>query len=504
MSNSDLLDLVSSISAARVSNVVLSRVEGQTFSKVRLNSHPESLRQFDSVICSEEARQKVKDIHYDVILPSVSEKRLENKFQSSNEASENTLAFISAILSLFTRLSSWNARGIALRLTATSPSDDTALRVVSRSVCIKSKRNHFKYIGLDLHLHLTGRFPLVRCVSSSDFERLDSNSTNPSGRRVYPDLIASMSVSLPALKSISWEFYMPPRRMVSRRQEFWVALGRALALPEFSHLACARITLYDRDPRNEGADLHSLVVGSRDATVDLAIQKICTLPTLTTLHLCGNWSLSSIAFAKGFGLRVNSVYIDLSSVTPDGRWLFDPIPPLSDEENFNDDDLASDSEHEVLHDFDSADSDSIDFLGEKAEDIANFELPVREIHGEPSAHAFGPLAIALANAVIQSSSCLGRLEVHLLGSLSQVHLGYFNPDTEEVYKPRGANFWSIWSRPKVRARFEAGAATWHISVQGDVAYIGWKVPAGLRKAMENGVGAGNVFAYSHAKDLEME
>ncbi|KAK1624749.1 hypothetical protein BDP81DRAFT_398375 [Colletotrichum phormii] len=128
--SSERLDFVFSSGIGQPSRVVTNRVESRCFTAVRLNSHAESLRQFEQVFTDPEIRHFVKTIRYDVLLPSLSDKRLQNKFQSTREAAANTAALTQAMLALFTSLSSWQKRdpqndeGIRLFLTATSPSGD--------------------------------------------------------------------------------------------------------------------------------------------------------------------------------------------------------------------------------------------------------------------------------------------------------------------------------------------------------------------------------------------
>lgn len=105
MSSSETLDFVASVTVGRVSRAVLSRVETRSFNTVKLNSHPESLRQFGDVFSDETIRDLVKAIRFDVVLPVISDKRLRNKFQSSREAAENSRVFTEAVVALFTRLS---------------------------------------------------------------------------------------------------------------------------------------------------------------------------------------------------------------------------------------------------------------------------------------------------------------------------------------------------------------------------------------------------------------
>ncbi|KAJ3528591.1 hypothetical protein NM208_g10131 [Fusarium decemcellulare] len=158
MSSSETLDFVSSIAVGRISKAVISRVESRSFTTVKLNSHSESLRQFDEIFSRAEIRDSVKTIRYDVVLPTVSDKRLQNKFQSRKEAAENSHVFTEAMLALFTRLSDWQSqRGVKLTLTVTSPSDDPILQ--TKYLKVKSRRNCFKYLDIE-----TSMLPSASCV----------------------------------------------------------------------------------------------------------------------------------------------------------------------------------------------------------------------------------------------------------------------------------------------------------------------------------------------------
>lgn len=502
MASSDRLDFVSSLEAGRVSEVVLSRIESRSFSSARLNSNAESLRQFAEVFSNAELRGLVTSIHYDVILPPVSDKRLQNKFQSCAEATENAAAFTRAISSLFTILSAWSVEGIALHLTATSPSDDAALRV--GSVHVKPGRNDLQYITLDGTILSVVELPSVQSIASLNTEKVDRHSSKASGRKLHPDLVYAVAAALPALRSAAWEFSMPPRRMAARRQTFRAALVRLLTLPSLSSIRTLHITLHDKDPRNEEVEPESFVRDGGDDSLSIAFQRLLTLPELSGIHFSGKWCLSSLAFKEGFGPSVASVHIDLSSVTPDGKWLFDVVPPPSDEEDLSDEDAASEPEHEFHDDFDAADSDAVDQVDKKAEAKANFELPVTDSRGDPSPENFTPLAISIADAVAKSSGHLRVVEVHLIGSISHIHLGYLGSSIGWTDQPQLSANWPGWSRDKIQSQNEAKIPSWQIFVWGEVVYVGWKIPGGLRQVMEKRVGQGNIYVSSTVRSLKFK
>lgn len=510
MATSDTLDFVSSVGVGKMSTVAQSRIDSRTFSAIRTNSSAEFLRQFEEAFARTDLRSLVRRIDFDVILPPVSEKRLENKFQSSLEAQANSTAFSRAVMDLFARLSSWDSKGIALRVTATSPSDDETMRATGRSISVRPRRNDFRYIGADLAAIPETGLPKVYSVSSLDMEKLDCNSGNPSGRRLHPDLLQVMMLSLPMLESAKWEFFMPPRSRGQRRQEFRAALAAALDRSSFSSLQSLCITLHDVDPRNEDAELESFVGDTGVDDLSAAVQGICNSPTLTTLRLCGKWSLSSTAFERGFGPSVSSVYIDFSSISPSGNWLFDSIPHLADEDETCDDYNDNDSDDEAstggdLYDFNSADSDEMDNLDSEAEDRINFFLPAQETRGRPNADNFVPLFVSVTTAAAKSFNSLAYLEAHLMGGVSQVHLGYFGCRGGQGRET--AEFSVDWPHPWIRQRHpgeELDKPTWYLATWGAVDPDDWKIPGTLRAAMESCPTEVSIMTHSNIKALEFE
>ncbi|KAJ4206904.1 hypothetical protein NW767_003198 [Fusarium falciforme] len=487
MSSSETLDFVASVTVGRLSRAVLSRVETRSFNTVKLNSHPESLRQFDDVFSDETVRDLVKTIRYDVVLQVVSDKRLRNKFQSSKEAAENSRVFTEAIVALFTRLSCWEGRDVKLTLTATSPSDDPILR--TGNLRVKQQRNLFKHISIETSVLPAGRLPSVSCISFLDIQDFDSNTRHSSDRRLHPDAICVMAKALPCLEHTIWDLYMPPRRMPGLRKEFKAALANALLQPMYASLATLTILLWDPNPRNEEA---ILVPDDEEDRLSLGMGRICELPTLVSLFLWGKWCISHRTFGR-FGPSVRSVFVDMSMTTPDGGWLLG-VYSGSEEEEEQDVESEfssnSDDQGDTQPDIDSENSDVEDRLSRRAEATANQDRPSKQIREVPNPEAFTPLVTSFAQAVANSnsSSCLGFAEMRFSAALASMRLSYRGgaggEDTRLGVLPDFAQ--RIVKADKVEMR------RWRVNANGGIKTSGWKIPAVMWDAMEEVVGAENI------------
>ncbi|KAM6508005.1 hypothetical protein FSOLCH5_013205 [Fusarium solani] len=487
MSSSETLDFVASVAVGRLSRAVLSRVETRSFNTVKLNSHPESLRQFDDVFLDETVRGLVKTVRYDVVLPVVSDKRLRNKFQSSREAAENSRVFTEAITALFTRLSCWEGRDVKLTLTTTSPSDDPILR--TGNIRVKQQRNLFKYISIETSVLPPGGLPPASCISFLDIQDFDYNTRHSSGRRLHPDTICVIAKALPYLEHTIWDLYMPPRRMPTLRKEFKVALAGALLQPLYNCLATVTILLWDPDPRNEEA---ILVPDDEEDRLSLGVQRICELPTLVSLFLWGNWCISHRAFRR-FGPSVWSVFVDMSMTTPDGGWLLDVYSGSEEEEEHDvESEFSSDldDQGDTLPDINSENSDIEDRLPRRAEATANQDRPSKQIREVPNPEAFTPLVTSFAQAVANSnsSSCLGFAEMRFSAALASMRLSYCGgaggEDPRLVALPDFAQ--RIIKADKVEMRI------WRFDAYGGIKASGWKIPAVMWDAMAEVVGEENI------------
>lgn len=487
MSSSETLDFVASVTVGRVSRAVLSRVETRSFTTVKLNSHPESLRQFDDVFSDETVRESAKNVRYDVVLPVVGDRRLRNKFQSAREAAENSRVFTEAIVALFTRLSCWEGqRGVKLTLTATSPSDDPILR--TGNLRVKCQRNMFKYISIEASVLPVGNLPPAPCISFLDLQNLDSGTGDGSLRRLHPDALCTMANALPRLKHTIWDLYMPPRRMPDQRKEFKAALTHTLLRPLYASLVTLTILLWDPDPRNEEA---KLIPDDKEDRLSLGIRRICELPTLASLFLWGKWCVSDRAFRR-FGPSVKAVFVDMSMTTPDGGWLLDVYPGCTEDEHIAESDSDSDSgdQGDSLPDIDSENSDVEDRLPRRAEDMANQDRPSKQIRELPNPETFNHLVTSFTQAVANSnhSSYLDFAEMSLTTELASMRLSYRGMAGGEESRLGALPDFAqrIITEGKVEKR------TWRFDAHGGITASGWKIPGAMWDAMEEAVGAENI------------
>ncbi|GJC83775.1 hypothetical protein ColLi_06613 [Colletotrichum liriopes] len=502
--SSETLDFVSSIEISQPSRVATSRVQARCFTAVRLNSHAESLRQFEQVFADSGIRHLVKTIRYDVLLPSISDKRLQNKFQCTREAAANAAAFTHAVLALFTSLSSWQKRdsqgdeGIRLFLTATSPSEDIELR--SGRVTIKSDRNFYRYLDIDAKLLPSGRLPSVACVSSLSLVKIDRSTGRATGRRIHPAAVCKMTTALPSLQHASWEFYMPKRHLSLVRQEFRAALAQTLLEPSFTSLATLEIMLSDCDPENELAHPEKYVGDGGEDDLSRGLARMSGLPTVASITLRGKWILSPRAFpSQGFGPKLSFYFVEVSLVTPDGKWLFDDANPDFEESDVEDM-MTSDEEdgEDDPADVDSEDSDAADSFPRSLA-TASLDRPSKQVRGVPSPETFTPLVASFAKAVA-GAEVLRRAEMHIHGVLAMVDIGYIGFGEEE----RSAFLnWPASARRAMKGG-PVEKATWYLDASGEVSAVQWKIPTQIRAAMEDGVGKGNIKASTPEGEIEIE
>lgn len=496
MITSDLLNFIDSSKAARLSQVLVDRVESRSFSAVRLNSEPESLRQFDQVFKDESLRPLVRSIDFDVVLPTVSEKRL-RKYQSTAEARANSVAFSEAILQLFERLSVWKFErshgDVHLTLTATSPSDDPDTS--PQATTALDDRNAFKYITVDktvLGSHQS--LPFVLCITSLDWNRFDERTKYSSGRLLHPEAVSAMISALPSLGKSIWHITMPPRRLTPLRREIRSALAEALNHPSFPALESLAIHLKDRQPLNERAEPESYVEQGEEDPLSTGVRNVCQLPNLARLELRGSWILSASAFAGArLGSSLEYLLVDLAATTPDGRWHLAEVDPEDQEPDASDtdseyyDDYNLEREPRELPDIDSEDSDREDpELPEKAVDIANFDLPMIQIRGLPGPDTLVPLLSSFAEAVGRAGSAPGSslrsAEVHLSAEMlmAQPNLGYIAAG--QVEKDMFLN----WPRPEQVGRTgQLEGPDWYWAASGP--YGPWSIPTEVRAFMRGDI-----------------
>ncbi|KAK1846696.1 hypothetical protein CCHR01_10669 [Colletotrichum chrysophilum] len=325
---------------------------------VQLSSDSDSLRQFDEDFSDPLRRAQVRVLHYKILLPPVSEKRVK-KFQSRKEAAANSVAITQALLDLFTRLQVWNSvsdagdeSGIKLVTKIESsyqpPSEDD---YVHEGGPIWFFRNDLKYLGLEESLLLSsGLLPEV-CVISHLHVKTGQY-------RLHPSLLAVLTKSLPTLRRLTFKLEMPTRRHMFQRREIRCALANAMRDASLDNLEVLEIRLYDAAPTDERSSLDVLTNSDGRDDLSMAIRDMLKLPKLREASFLGGWIVAPSAFQTdtSFGPRLERLSFETIPVTPDGRW-----PVTGNIENAWENNDRPSSE-ESLAALDSQDSDATDYI----------------------------------------------------------------------------------------------------------------------------------------------
>ncbi|KDN66600.1 hypothetical protein CSUB01_07236 [Colletotrichum sublineola] len=450
-----------------------------SFESVKISSKPESLSQFDEDFSGQHIgrRERLRNLQYDVVLPPVSAKRMK-KLQSKKEAAANNAAFTNAILALFDRLASWEEQGanIKLVLSVASPTDSDwgfigRLRNKHAGDPIWELRNHFKYLDFDHSLLPAAGIPSARGISSIDLER----ELTVSGRRLHPHTVSVLAGALPNLKEVTCACMMPSRRLLPLRKEIRSALAGALQNGSFNHLTALNIYLEDSYPLNESFDPGSFCENNEKDDLSLAVGRILQLPALTKVNLTGSWILApeALGAATTFGPALESVKIEGSGVTPDGRWL----STGNEDEGDLDEDLPDTDSEASEAAFDSEDSDTSDFVPEHEWEKEAGDKPQFSWRTRPDDAVFTAHLASIARAVRRMPASLRTLtwEVQLVPATFYVE--YYAPGAESKSARTGAPHQKAFEEENV------GRPRWYlVAVQGFDAE--WRVPAEVVDAME--------------------
>ncbi|KAK1517213.1 uncharacterized protein CCOS01_12762 [Colletotrichum costaricense] len=449
--------------------------EDGTFKNVSVTSSQESLQQFqDDFSGSHTSRREIiKRLHYTINLPPVSEKRMK-KLQSTREAAANDAAFTQAIMDLFQLLSDWKTGDITLVVRVASPSDTDedlfdSLDSSHSGSPIWDVRNDFQYISFDQTLNITSGLAQVRAISSVDLREDFSNVK----RRLHPACITTISQALPDVKSLTWDCIMPSRRLKSSRREIRLALAETLKQSAFTNLKGLDIYLEDPDPLNESSDPGAFCQSPEEDVLSLAISRILQLPAIVKVQLTGLWTIAPAAFetATEFGSLLESVNIEASGTTPDGKWL--SIGEEEDDVDQNEPDSDSDASEAV---FDSSDSDTSDFVPEHEWEREAGNFPANSWRTSIDTEVFLPHILPLVKTTLRMSPLRTlRYEIHM--QPSPFFVEYYAPGVENVSAKRGSNRRGHFEREN------ASRSRWYLTVvQGFDA--SWTVPPDMISAIE--------------------
>ncbi|KAI8231931.1 hypothetical protein K4K54_012526 [Colletotrichum sp. SAR 10_86] len=449
---------------------------------VHLSSDSDSLHQFDEDFSDPLRRAQVKVLHYKILLPPVSEKRIK-KFQSRKEAAANSVAITQALLDLFTRLQVWNyasdageESGIKLVTKIESsyrppPEDD----YMHEGEPIWFFRNDLKYLGLEGSLLLSsGLLPEVCAISHIHVKN--------GQYRLHPSLLAVLTKSLPALRQVTFKLEMPTRRHMFQRREIRCALANAMRDASLDNLEVLEIRLYDAAPTDERFSLDVLTNSDGRDDLSMAIRDMLKLPKLREASFMGGWILAPSAFQTdtSFGPRLERLSFETIPVTPDGKWLV--TGNIEDAWENND----RPSSEESLAALDSQDSDATDYIPDHSWLREDGNYPQCFFRYTFDRRTFDPLLLSLAQGV-RSMPMLRELT---LVTYQGVHLqlGYFARDV------RNEDFYRL-DNPEISPRYKFEVENihrprWVMALIGDeFEFDGvWTFPSSIVTAMEEGGG----------------
>lgn len=434
-------------------------MESPTDSSIRLESTEEGFARFDTTFSGPRKQAGIKNIHFEVLLPATSVKRLK-KLQSSAEAAANDATFTRAIVAFFGRLATWEPRSPSggVRLTVTTRSLNLGLiqeQVASGKLDqthnqfgppIWDMRDSYRYIQFTPS---APPLPKVACVSEFDVGRQYN---------FHPSVLGALAAAFGRLERLEWRLSLPGRRLASDRGDMRSALAYALQTSDFPPtLTALEIRLADRDPENEHLDPGSFGQKADDADdLSLAVRRLCQLPTVRTLRLVDNWVLSPVALGKHASLAdlhcpsLEDLYIDCARTTPGGRWMLsgDPEAGVVDDSY-----CGSDAEEEEPAAFDSDDSDTSDYAPEFAWDKADGDVPGAWFRFRPEP-PYAALLQSFVDGALHGMPRLRRFVVRVgRNSRAPLDLKYFpQPGGDDGQRPLwevcvGKNFDTSWEMP---------------------------------------------------------
>ncbi|KAI8208205.1 hypothetical protein K4K52_001519 [Colletotrichum sp. SAR 10_76] len=397
---------------------------------VQLSSDSDSLRQFDEDFSDPLRRAQVRVLHYKILLPPISEKRIK-KFQSRKEAAANSVAITQALLDLFTRLHVWDS--------ASEAGEESGIKLVTKiessyqppaeddyihdGAPIWYFRNDLKYLGLEESLLLSsGLLPEVCAISHVHVK---------TGQyRLHPSLLVVLTKSLPALRRLTFKLTMPTRRYMFQRREIRCALADAMRDASLDHLEVLEIRLYDGAPEDERFRLDVLTNSEGQDDLSMAIRDMLKLPKLREASFLGSWILSPSAFQTdtSFGPRLEHLSFEITPVTPDGKWLV--TGNIEDAWENND----RPSTEETLAALDSQDSDATDYIPDHSWFREDGNYPQCFFRYTFDSRTFDPLLVSLAQGV-RNMPVLRELKLVMYQGV-HLEIGYFAGDVrnEEAYR----------------------------------------------------------------------
>lgn len=197
-------------SYATVSRKWQNEVERYTMAKIQMYSA--DLDMFRQVFSSPRRRSLLRKLRYEIDLPTYSKNRI-HCLERRRESKANNAAFTQGVMDLFNEISSWEAQGIVLGLSASSPMDpglpfDIGRRLEEVGYGLAEERWTFEdnYLSLDLP-------SLPRCTS------VEALVMQVASRSLHPSAIGKIITSLPRLDFLTLDLDAPKAKRVEMQGE---------------------------------------------------------------------------------------------------------------------------------------------------------------------------------------------------------------------------------------------------------------------------------------------
>ncbi|KAI2470870.1 hypothetical protein F4781DRAFT_161032 [Annulohypoxylon bovei var. microspora] len=221
--------------------------------------------------------------------------------------------FTKVICRIFKSLQKWNIT----RGSDKSLSFHLTIRGLSRNdISYEAVRGCHKHVGF----HGFQVLPSLPFVTYIRVEHID----------ILPSTMAMIYKALPRMEYLYWEIANVPRSLDHLRVSLRESLASTLLETNFEHLKVLEIMLYDENPLNDNWKPENHVGAYGNDRLSLAVNRILKLPNLTMLNLAGFggfFILSPAIFAQdeecgNISESLRCLILQVSKVTPDGRWYF--------------------------------------------------------------------------------------------------------------------------------------------------------------------------------------
>lgn len=315
-------------------------VEEKTFSSLRIRS----TEVHKLHIVTRPRRLYVRNMTFEIILPEYNVKSLAFYKETREEQQQNNRSFAEAILGFLDVVGGWNIlpeqqRGISLRISASSPSDNEPDQFGTRRYRYRRWENSLLQLSQDQARNLPSLPIVSEFLCGDEFVR-----------KFDPRTCCEMAAKMPNVHTLDWKFPDNERRNVDRRismrQDF--AAGLRIIPESVRHLTLCHVS---SQPDSHFWDPPRLYQGGAESPDPLSVALQHLSRRLFTLNI--NYAtvgpelfrpISSSSLCPGerdeFSY-LEKIMVSLTEVTPSGEWLLTGDPTSGDEESS---DSSDDSE----------------------------------------------------------------------------------------------------------------------------------------------------------------